>query len=736
MKKLYRVLKFFYQYPYVLLAFIIIGFVAHLAYPDCIVPSDSDEDVDETNTSVLPINDYWVSSGVKVSSTDRLSITTSGSIFLCPLEEQTANWSMPANTFYWTNLGMTVIAGDGVTTGTLLRITPGEPNYDVSCGSITASDNRVKYSGNGDCYDNGALLTAAILPDGVDPSNTSPDDINATYGDVSFNLDKGLTTTSWGTSDPDSEYTLYGGYDGHVKYTGRLWVRISDTVNSGDNKGGYSGTITIQESDGCMASNGVVSSTETYTSYGNLQAVISDGDPATNSYTTITLTDGQYNPDDEGMYAPTSGTIWLKIHDADYSDNSGDYSVKVKATRDASSDALLSNVIMDTLVSPIMATLNSAVSAIYQKLIQDTRFVEAVRAALLLYIIMYFLMFVVGLVHISQPDLVIRAVKIGTVLTLISPISWDFFYDHFFSMFVEGGAWLLNVTTGAMGSSDNPLAFIDQTLGRIWQEDTILLLMGVSMTLPLGIVYVWLLIDAMWMYTRVICGAMMGLIMAFIALSVLLVMAPFFISFILFKDTQELFTKWVSLLFRYTLEPVIVIVGITIINEMIIITLDFILNNAICWKCAIGFNIPGYGNLFCLEYWMLWGYDNDNTGYNLVTTTSITLTNILILEMLTQLLKDFIELAPRIAAKLTATSPVMGTNFFGRGSVSDKAGESLKEGGKGLIGKDKNSIERREREKMVDKKAKEELDKENKELDKSDSDSAPTSGSAPTAEKE
>lgn len=732
MKALRRVARLLYNFPYIMLAILIIGLVIRLVGVTCIVTSsqDSSDDIKTASIGVLANSNQWVDSGLSVDATSQITLSTMGSVFLCPSETYTLNWSVSANNTQWVDTGVNLLNGD------LLQIQPGatstEPGKMGCEASKSPSDNIFTFRNSGsDCAKtNGGLLGAMVIDASINP-NTSTSVAEGYVSSDASELAKGITSTTFSaandsTSTTGATVTQYGGFYGYVNKSGKLWLRGMDVTNYDDNRGGYSGTITTTPNNGCMASNGVRSTTPGYTNYGNIQVAVASGNPATTAYHDISPSSGQI-PDNPAYYAPSSGHIWLRINDGNYGDNSASYSIALSTSTPKSPDSFVSAVLMDLFITPIRTALHNALPPIYKTLIQDTHFIKAIRAALTLYIILYCIMFTIGMVHASQLDLAIRVIKIGTVLTLISPQSWDFFNDKLFVVFTEGGMWLLNSITGAVGSPNNPFLFLDKTLGLLFNADTPMKLIGLAMTMPLGLVYFLLILDALLVYVQAVCRSILGFMLSFIAVTMLLTMAPFFISFILFDSTKELFMKWINLLFRYTMEPIILILGLIVINELLVITFQGIISMNVCWKCAIGFTIPGYGNLFCLEFWMPWGYDNDGNGYNLVSSTTILFTNILIFEMLTKLLKEYIDFAPRIAAKLTTTSPVSGTNFVGAGSVSAKAEEGAAEAARSLVGKDKKSMARRSHQEGVDKNAKAELENEAKAGDDATGDEAPTS---------
>ena len=109
-------------------------------------------------------------------------------------------------------------------------------------------------------------------------------------------------------------------------------------------------------------------------------------------------------------------------------------------------------------------------------------------------------------------------------------------------------------------------------------------------------------------------------IMAFMAVALLLGLAPLFLKFLLFDKTYYLFENWMRFLFRYMIEPVILMVGITVLTTLFTIYLDYVLGYSVCWKCGLVFQVPFVGipgmqlfqglPLFCINWFTPWGLDN------------------------------------------------------------------------------------------------------------------------------
>jgi hypothetical protein len=120
----------------------------------------------------------------------------------------------------------------------------------------------------------------------------------------------------------------------------------------------------------------------------------------------------------------SSGNIWFKVRDDYYHDNVGQYEVYVNVITKTNSQA---SDFMQSLTVPIMKSLNTASTGIYYNFYNSSNFLQLVRVALLLYIILLGAQYTLGLTSISAYDLVIRVIKIAIVVQLFSPTSWAFF---------------------------------------------------------------------------------------------------------------------------------------------------------------------------------------------------------------------------------------------------------------------------------------------------------------------
>jgi len=238
-------------------------------------------------------------------------------------------------------------------------------------------------------------------------------------------------------------------------------------------------------------------------------------------------------------------------------------------------------------------------------------FLDLVRALLVLYIIIYAGMFMLGMASEGgQEEFMKRIIKFGIITALISPYSWDFFSNYLFSLFVDGMDTFIAILAGQfngvvsnvlvdpisgeaikdvngdvvpVGTGANLFAFADMTISRFYNMDTMLKILGLLFASPFGIVYVAIILIGLGIYAFTLIKAMVLYLIAMLAISLLLVVSPIFITMILFEKTFNYFEQWINNLISYTFQPVFVFTALAIFNVFVFSTLYYLLSYRVCW---------------------------------------------------------------------------------------------------------------------------------------------------------
>ncbi|NRB11294.1 MAG: type IV secretion system protein [Rickettsiaceae bacterium] len=257
------------------------------------------------------------------------------------------------------------------------------------------------------------------------------------------------------------------------------------------------------------------------------------------------------------------GYLWLKVTNP----NELSGVVTVKITNYVGS-TWFSTVIYDYLVKPLREMINELVFIFYSKLITNVTLQNIVRTMLVLYIMIYGLAFLAGSVRISTTDIVVRVIKIAVVLILFSENSWQFFNDNLFGVFVNGVDYLISSVIGVTGQTGNIFGFIDPIFSRYTNPNVWILLLIQFIQIHTGLTFFALMVMySMIIYLRAVLEVIVNYCLAFLGIAVMISLAPFFITFILFEKTKSLFDNWISTLFSYMIQPTILMVFFLIIDQ-------------------------------------------------------------------------------------------------------------------------------------------------------------------------
>jgi type IV secretory pathway VirB6-like protein len=308
-------------------------------------------------------------------------------------------------------------------------------------------------------------------------------------------------------------------------------------------------------------------------------------------------------------------------------------------------------------------------------------FLSALRAALVLYVIVYAGLFMMGMVQDKQEEFLKRIIRFAIVAVLLTENSWDFFNNYLFTLFYNGvdnfigmmatqftgaaATMMVDPVTGATiptpesagASSGHIFAFADITINKFFQWETIVKVFGLTFTSPIGFLYVILIFVGMFYFLFALIQALILYLLAMLAISLLLIVAPIFLSFMLFERTRPLFDSWVKNLINYTLQPVLVFTALSIFNIFVYTAIYTLLNYRVCWTNVWWLDIGASGASPLVHVPLINFYmpDNPVTG----ASVPIQLFMILIFIIICNAMLHFIDWMAEMAAEMTTT--VKGT---------------------------------------------------------------------------
>ncbi len=269
--------------------------------------------------------------------------------------------------------------------------------------------------------------------------------------------------------------------------------------------------------------------------------------------------------------------------------------------------------------------INIGVSQLlFETLVKDSKVINGVLAFVVLYLTFVGIGFVMGTIEMKQQDLIYRVIKVAIVLAVVSPNSWEFFYENFFAAIMGGGIQLMTlVVTGSFSFVDfakipNYEFFANQDkmqadpanifqifdglitqLGsaKLWTKIFNLLLLGF-----MGFFLFFIVIVAILFYILAVLKSALVYMMSLVIISILIFTAPIFIPMMLFQTTKNLFDGWWKALLSFTLQPIGLFAGIAMFNIIFAATLYSALSFTVCPYCFLGLQIPGL-DYFCFFWW-------------------------------------------------------------------------------------------------------------------------------------
>lgn len=252
------------------------------------------------------------------------------------------------------------------------------------------------------------------------------------------------------------------------------------------------------------------------------------------------------------------------------------------------------------------------VPRIFNTFISESGFLKTIRAAMVLYIALTSIYFLVGFAKFTEFEFLLRILKLAVIAALTSPGSWEVFNNNIFQAIIQGGITLIvmivnstQLTLGlnvksAITNFGDVFGFFDLTLSIIFSQVTWFKITSILLSSFFGVfmavVIVTGFINALTSIVRVSVLYAMNLIM----IGLLLMLGPIFITLMLFNVTKPMFDAWVKQLLAYTIQPVVVIAALFILNQLFVFTMHKVLEFTACQTCLLGLYIPFVGVSICI----------------------------------------------------------------------------------------------------------------------------------------
>jgi|CXWL01.1.fsa_nt_gi type IV secretion system protein VirB6 len=334
--------------------------------------------------------------------------------------------------------------------------------------------------------------------------------------------------------------------------------------------------------------------------------------------------------------------------------------------------------IITDIVIAIKLKLILMSTQIYNNILTHPGFIVSVRAAITLYIAIYGILFMSGLVSMTLYDFVIRCTKIGILSMLITTTSsWAFFNDTVVRFFNGGTDELITYVTNsgrpALVTPPLPLPMptdvvmstgvftgIDSAINKVISNKMFATLMATSLTGPYGPIMFALLLAGVGLFLKSVMTAVWVYVMSLLLKTLLFGLAPIFIPTILFSRTRHLFDNWLNQLLGASLQPVLLFTFFIFFVKLMEGSLDNILSHPICWtKFPDGLR----GSGFDFSFWRFMefrggteGWVMDEKEWTLDKGFPIPIISILTLLAIAEIASKFNDVVINIAMQIAQSS--------------------------------------------------------------------------------
>jgi type IV secretory pathway VirB6-like protein len=232
------------------------------------------------------------------------------------------------------------------------------------------------------------------------------------------------------------------------------------------------------------------------------------------------------------------------------------------------------NGILTEIYVFIKKVVDDATKKIFSTFINSPNYKNAVYWTMVLSVIIFGVLFTIGVVQPTAGQVVVRLIKFGVIIAVVGPGGWEFFSTTVVRFFNDGTDDLvrsiIGIATGqppAPGSS--PFAQLDQIGAFMIHPDQLKLILGALTSGPYGMGMAALMGIGFGAFLKMLIDALRLYAVAYVVRSLMLGLAPIFIVFLLFEKTKQLFMVWLNTLVSTMLQPVLMFIFLAFFIGMI-----------------------------------------------------------------------------------------------------------------------------------------------------------------------
>ncbi len=307
------------------------------------------------------------------------------------------------------------------------------------------------------------------------------------------------------------------------------------------------------------------------------------------------------NDTSDDIYHGRRELVKLKIHDTYYRDNYGQYNVEFLSGFYSEGEMgileWIVNMIEEVLLGKVDLVSGEREGGIlmflYKAIVMNSDFTLVVQLFLALYIAFYGISSLMGIAEVNKKELMTKILQIGVIMMFTSANGWQMYYDIFVKFFKVGMDEVINrisifanqlltegedttsVIRAAMLRSANPdsmgskFAYVDGVIRMLFSSAITKKIWSLFFYSFFGFLYIFLIYCVIFyfLYTMSVVAFVYCILLTKMIIG--LVLGPIFLVFMLFRQTNEYFKKWITFLAARSLEAVILFLLLFILVKMI-----------------------------------------------------------------------------------------------------------------------------------------------------------------------
>jgi len=208
-------------------------------------------------------------------------------------------------------------------------------------------------------------------------------------------------------------------------------------------------------------------------------------------------------------------------------------------------DTFLSDILYDGVIYPVQRVILNTAKLFYSALATNPTLQWIIRLVLTFYIMHNALRFLAGMKQVTMKSLLEDVIRITVVIAVLTPTSWDFFYNNVFKIFLEGMNYLFSNVVGLTSNINNPFGFVDVIFRKYTDHRLWVLLLSEVLSISNGLTVLGIaVIIAILSFLSIVLEVVVAYVFAYVVIAVLISLAPLFILCMLFEYTRGIFDNW------------------------------------------------------------------------------------------------------------------------------------------------------------------------------------------------